>query len=429
MFIIYDFIFFIFSLIYLPIYLLEGKFHRGFSARLGKGILDLELNQPIWIHAVSVGEAKSIKQLVEGLKKDFAQKKLVISTVTATGNKIIKGYAQKEDYVTYLPLDFSFIVNKVINKIDPSLFILAETELWPNLIRALYRKRIPVVIVNARISDRSFQGYRVFKFLIKPILEKINLFCCQTELDARRLIALGAPKDKVKVTGNMKFDNLDYRDSGRENIETRKRLCLDCRDKFWVAGSTHSGEEEIILDAYKELLVKFPGLRLLIAPRHPERAKDIAKIINKYGFEYIFISSLSEVTSLRRQAPQKSEVTVFILDTIGELVWFYAAADIVFVGGSLVKKGGHNILEPAVLAKPILSGPHMFNFRDIKDIFLEKNALILVHDKDELREKIKYLLASPEAISGLVLRAKEIILFNQGATKRNLEAIRELSKK
>ncbi|MFH1198774.1 MAG: 3-deoxy-D-manno-octulosonic acid transferase [Candidatus Omnitrophota bacterium] len=429
MFIIYDFIFFIFSLIYLPIYLLKGKFHRGFSARLGNLPLDLKLDQPIWIHAVSVGEALSIRQLVEGLRKDFGQKKFVISTVTATGNKIVRGYAQAQDFVTYLPLDFSFIVKRVISKVDPSLFILAETELWPNLIRALYLRNIPLVIVNARISDRSFNRYRLIKFLIKPVLGKINLFCCQAAVDAERLITLGASGDKVRVTGNMKFDTLDYRDLGGENIEARKKLCLDYRDKFWVAGSTHQGEEEIILGAYKELLKDYPRLRLLIAPRHPERARDIEKLLNKYRFDVVMVSQLASLPVEPANQPTSqpaNQPTIFILDTIGELTHFYSIADIVFVGGSLVKKGGHNILEPTALGKPIISGPYMFNFRDIKDVFLRRNAFLLAHNQNELKEKIKYLLDNSEEAGGFILRAKEIIFSNQGATERNLEVIKDL---
>lgn len=414
---IYNFIFLVIVIIYIPIYLSRRKFHAGFFRRLGILPKDLNLNRPIWIHAVSVGEVMAVRGLVEELKKLYPEKKLVISTVTTTGNKIAQGIAGKTDFVTYLPLDLSFIVRRVIDKINPSLFIIAETELWPNLVSYLYRKRIPSVTVNGRISDGSFRGYLSIKFLVKPILNKINIFCVQTACDAQRLMRLGVARDKINITGNMKFDLKDYRDLKKDYTDYRSRLGLMPNEKLLVAGSTHPGEEEIILGVYKELRLDFSHLKLLIAPRHPERNKDIIKIISRFGFRSVFVSGLASECATCKASP------VFILDVMGQLIYFYSIADIVFVGGSLVKRGGHNILEPASLEKPILFGPYMFNFRDIAELFLTNQAAILVNNREQLKAKIKELLGNPAEALQLGQRAKELILKNTGATKRNLDLI------
>lgn len=422
MFIIYDLIYLVLTIIYLPIFLLRKKFHRGFLIRLGILPKDLELNKPIWIHAVSVGEVMAIRGLLEGLRITYPNKKFVISTVTPTGNRIAKSIVGNTDFVTYLPLDFSFMVRSIIDKISPSLFIIAETEIWPNLISYLYKKNIPIIVTNGRISDSSFRGYLIIKFLLKPILNRVNLFCMQTERDKERLIKLGVMQEKIKVSGNMKFDTTDYTDKKTTDFtDYRIKLGLSSKERLWVAGSTHSGEENIILNAYKELSVDFTDLRLLIAPRHHERAKDVEKIVSRYGFKSAFISNLERTT-----LQQAQRTTVFILDTIGELISFYAIADIVFVGGSLIKKGGHNILEPATLGKPVLFGLYMFNFRDIADLFLKNKAAVLVHNEEDLNSNIKYLLNNPPKTLELSQRAKELILQNQGATRRNLEYIKSV---
>jgi len=412
--IIYDLIFLVISIFYLPVYILRGKFQRGFMARLGVLPKGLALDQPIWIHAVSVGEAQAVRILVEGLRKAYPAQKFVISTVTATGNKIAKTFAKDGDLVTYLPLDFSFIVRKTINKIKPKIFILAETEIWPNLISYLYKKNIPTAVVNGRISGRSFKGYRLIKFLAQPILAKIRLFCVQTERDAERLRSLGVAADKIKVTGNMKFDISI--DTQKDYSAYRLKLGLLPDEKLLVAGSTHPQEEEIILGVYQELCVTYPGLKLLIAPRHPERAAEVAALTKRSGFFPLRISLLNS----RTREPENPR-TVFILDSIGELLNYYAIAEIIFVGGSLVKKGGHNILEPAALGKPVLFGPQMFNFRDIAELFLSAQAALAVSGPEELKTRISDLLSDPSLIAQLGERAREVVFRNQGASPRNLE--------
>ena len=438
--IIYNLFYILAAIIYLPVFLWRRKFHPGFSSRLGRLPKGLNLGQPIWIHAVSVGEAKAVKGLFEELKKKYPGRNFVISTVTPTGNKIARGIAGDKDLVTYLPLDLSFIVRRVLNKVKPCLFILAETEIWPNLIQCLYQKRIPVLVVNGRISDASFKGYRLAAFLLKAILNKISLFCAQTQRDADRLICLGVLRDKIRITGNMKFDAHTYPDFKKDGAGLRVKLGIQPQEKIWVAGSSHPGEEEIVLGAHQRLLRDFPDLRLVIAPRHPDRAKDIEKISRTRGFPSIFISKLNFGLSLtplpvpvlpagKRQAGNTYNLKpVFILDTIGQLMSFYALSDIVFVGGSLVRNGGHNILEPAALGKPILFGPHMFNFSDIADLFLENKAALLVKDGEGLCLKIKQLLNSPEEIERLSGRARALVSAHQGATQKTAQIIEGLCK-
>ncbi len=424
--ILYDLIFLIFAICYLPVFLFQKKIHAGFGMRLGFLPEIPELDRPIWIHAVSVGEAISIKQLVENLKEKFPQKDFVISTVTPTGNKIARSIAGKNDTVLYLPLDFSWIVRRVIAKVDPSVLVIAETEIWPNLIARFHKEDIPIAVVNARISDRSFKGYLLAKFLIKPLLNKISVFCVQTDLDAERLVKLGVSLEKIVCTGNMKFDIKirDYEDLKKDYADYRKKLGLGINEKLWVAASTHLGEEEEILRIYLKVSGLYPDFKLLIAPRHPERSESIEKLANKYpGVKAYRISRLSRLDSVLDDSNRRP---VFILDTIGELMYFYAVSDIVFVGGSLVKNGGHNILEPASLGKPIIFGKYMFNFRDITEMFLKNNAGIMVKDSSELEENLKVLLGNKDKISQLGKASREIILKNQGATARNAEAIRLL---
>lgn len=420
MFIIYDFIFLIIAIVYLPAYLLRKKFHQDFLVRLGFLPKELHLDGAIWIHAVSVGEVMTVRGLMYQLIRTYPDKKIVITTVTPTGNKIARDIVRKGDLVSYLPLDFSFIVKKVVDKIRPALFIIVETEIWPNLISYLYNKNIPIAVVNGRISDNSFIGYLRIKLLLRPILNKINLFCVQTELDAQRLGRLGVPEDKINLTGNMKFDIADYPGLKTDYADLRDKLGLDHKDELLVAASTHPGEEEIILSVYKELLTKFPYLRLLIAPRHPERAADIEKMIIKYNFQFLTISQIGLQTGISNPRP------IFILDTVGHLMDYYAISDIVFVGGSLIKKGGHNILEPALLGKPILFGPSMYNFRDIADLFLKNQAAQLVHNRDELAEKIQDLLNSPHKGIQLSQHAQELMSKNRGVTGKNLKLIQSL---
>ncbi|MFA6216842.1 MAG: 3-deoxy-D-manno-octulosonic acid transferase [Candidatus Omnitrophota bacterium] len=422
MFIVYDIVALFVALVYLPRYIFKNKFHSGFLARFGflpKTLLFKE--RPVWIHAVSVGEAMAVKNLAEALRREFPEVKFVISTVTPTGNTIARNISRDGDKVLYLPLDFSFIVNKVITRINPRLFIIVETELWPNLISCLYQRKIPVIVVNGRISDASYKGYRSIKFLLSSFLNKVTLYCVQSLRDAERFADIGVCNTRIKVAGNMKFDIQEPAVLlEKKGQDYRLRLGLSSQEKFLVAGSTHPGEEEEILQVYTRLMPLFPGLRLLLAPRHPERAGEIEKTISRFELSFVRFSRL------RDKQPCFNAQTVMILDTIGDLVSVYRAADIVFVGGSLIPRGGHNILEPAVLGKAVIFGPHMFNFRDITDLFLSNQAAVSVSDGQGLQDSITRLLNNPDEIIQLGQRAKKLIVEQRGATEANVKVIKEI---
>jgi 3-deoxy-D-manno-octulosonic-acid transferase len=426
MFIFYDLIFLIFAIFYLPVFLLKKKMHPGFLMRLGWLPRQLKFDRPIWVHAVSVGEVMAVRHLIEELRLAYPQKRFFITTVTATGNKITRAITKEGDYASYLPLDFGFIVKRIVDRVQPSILIIVETELWPNLISYLYRKNVPIVVVNGRISDKSFRGYLSVKSLLKPLLNKVKMFCVQSECDAQRLISLGLIKDKICITGNMKFDIVNYINLKKDYQDYRPRLGISFKEKLFVAGSTHPQEEEIVLNVYKELLKDYPDLRLLIAPRHPERVSEVEKIVVKLGFEPLKISKIQQSPG-RPASPagrQGARSPVFILDTVGQLLSFYAVSDIVFVGGSLIKKGGHNILEPASQGKPVLFGPHMFNFRDIAELFFKAEAAILVHNEQELKVRISELLNNAPEMEALGRRAKELVFQYKGATGKNADFVR-----
>jgi len=374
-------------------------------------------NKHIWIHAVSVGEVLVASKLIESIKQQWPQERIVISTVTPTGNRIAQSLASDKITVMYFPLDFSFIVKKIIHKIKPMIFITAETEIWPNIISYLYAKHVPIVIVNGRISKRSFWGYKKIRFLLRSTLRRIALFCMQTPEDAERIIYLGAPKERVKFVGNLKFDEkLPEYSCDSECLGLREN------DMLFIAGSTHHNEEEMVFKIYRDLVKNYPRLKLMIAPRHPERADSIASVISANNFKVIKFSGIkNHKINLAAYANY-----VFLVDTIGDLKSLYNLATVVFVGGSLVDKGGHNIIEPAYFSKPIIFGQHMSNFQDMADLFLRKNAAIRVKTDKELANAVKILLDSAIKRQKLGENARIIVDENKGATQRTVEQIKKV---
>ncbi|MEA3328139.1 MAG: 3-deoxy-D-manno-octulosonic acid transferase [Candidatus Omnitrophota bacterium] len=427
--IIYDLIYLVLAIFYLPYFfyrlLRDRRYAGGFLMRFGrlpkKKQELLSGRKVIWLHAVSVGEIISAQALIRALRNEFPGYSLVVSTVTSTGNQVARKMASPQDVVIYLPFDLSWIVKAVVDKINPVLFLILETEIWPNLINCLFKKEVPVALVNGRISASSFKGYQKARFLLRGILSKISLFCMQTKLGAERIISLGAPAERVKVSGNMKFDQPGLGQFSIEKIEQlRALLDLQNGSELFVAGSTHNGEEKALLDVYRNLNRRFPGLKLLIAPRHPERTSQIERLVSKYGFKPIRISQL--LTHNAQRTTHNSPV--FILDTIGQLRMLYALATVVFVGGSLLRRGGQNLIEPAVLGKPVISGPHFFNFQDVGDMLISKNGAIVVKDKPELEKAVVELLDEPSKRLLLGQRAKEVVEANLGATDRCIELIK-----
>jgi 3-deoxy-D-manno-octulosonic-acid transferase len=404
---LYSIGFFIFSIFYLPTLIFKGKLHRDFAERFAHfEPSKLELLRSgsgrIWIQAVSVGEVALCKSLVARLREKFPGRQIVISTITKTGNDLARKNFSKDAIIIYFPLDFLFIVKRAIALIKPSLYIMIETEIWPNLIKALSASGVPSMMINGRISDRSIGRYRLVRPFLKKTLEKIGIFCMQDDIDARRIMELGAPREKVAVTGNMKFDTAvpaEIKDPGA----VRATLGLNQGEELIVAGSTHEGEEDAVLGAFRKLSKEFAGLKLLIAPRHIDRAPAIRKTIESYGFG--------------------SDPRVILLDRIGHLSEAYSAATIVFVGGSLIEHGGQNPIEPAYFSKPVLFGPHMFNFKYITAALLKEKAVMQVFSSEDLYEKLKLLLSDHNLRDTLGRRASKVVADNRGATDRNLSGI------
>nr|MBU1328877.1 3-deoxy-D-manno-octulosonic acid transferase [Candidatus Omnitrophota bacterium] len=418
--ILYNLVFFLLGIFYLPYFVVTRRYRYGMKDRFGllpekiKSVCSK--SKIIWVHAVSVGEIKAAGILAPFLRKAFPSHTLLFSTVTHTGNKVAKTIISGNESVFFLPFDISFIVDRVVRTVRPEIFISMETELWPNLILSLYKAGSRLILANGRISNRSYSRYKKGKFFISALLKKFSLILMQSDRDANRIIALGAQKEKVFVTGNLKFD-IPLLDFDTKRTELRKRLNLKDEEVLLVAGSTHRGEEGDIIHGFSRLKKEYKDLRLLIAPRHIERAEEIEKLLIKTGFKSMKISFLSIGHSAKDIEP------VFILDTIGELRSMYSASDIVFIGGSLIKKGGQNPIEPASLGKPIIFGKYTFNFHDVIKIFLENDSGLEVKDKEGLYSAIRFLLNNPEDRKRLGINAKDTINKNSGSSQRTINLI------
>ncbi len=424
MLLLYNILYSIFVLCFLPVLLIREKYRRSLLIRLGilpQSLISKIAGQPvIWLHTVSVGEVLACRGLIKDLQQQYRNFRLVISTVTGTGNSIARKLVRPEDAVIYSPLDVSLIVKRVGDIINPRLFIIAETEIWPNIVMHLAKKAVPIILLNGRVSANSLRGYKIIRRFLKQVLRNFSLFCMQTQEDARRIIDLGADKDKVKVTGNMKFD-IRMSGSGRQKSD----LGLSEKEQLFIAGSTHRGEERIILQVYRELIKEHLNLRLLIAPRHIERVPEIERLISRLGFNAQRVSRLGLT-----QRPQNHRLRpVLVLDSVGQLNGLYALAEVVFIGGSLVAHGGQNPIEPAVFARAIIFGPAMSNFSQIVKVFLSKKAAIMVKDARQLKDICSRLLNQPALRKELGRAARELVLENQGTTSRNIGLIQNWLKR
>ncbi|MFP4472436.1 MAG: 3-deoxy-D-manno-octulosonic acid transferase [Candidatus Omnitrophota bacterium] len=405
--ILYDIIFFFFVLFYFPILLVKGKWHAGMWSRFGF-LSELRLPEDVktvWVHAVSVGEVQAVSGLIRLIKEQYPEVPLVMTTVTPTGN----GLARKlfpDDIVLYAPLDFSFSVRRYLKNIRPAVYIAAETEIWPNLFTALFRRRIPVAIVNGRISDKSLPRYKRVRPLIRGILSRVDCFAMQSESDRRRVIGLGARPDYAYCAGNMKFD-MDGLDG-----EYIPAAPFSQEGPVWVAGSTHPGEEEVAADIYQRIKPEFPALKFILAPRHIERADQVADLLSRRGMRFIRLSQC-----LQRPVGED----VLLVDTIGHLRRLYAWADVVFVGKSLTGSGGQNMIEPAAYARPVIVGPHTENFRASMDLLEKAGGILRVQSSRELEQALRSLLADPHQARELGRRAREAVNAQKGATRRTLQ--------
>ncbi|TVM04278.1 MAG: hypothetical protein CV087_01165 [Candidatus Brocadia sp. WS118] len=406
-------------------FIVSERYRSGFAQRLGLVGLRRGEKPCIWIHCASVGEVLMVKTLVNSIEKEFNNLDIVVSTNTNTGWSVAKRCFDNKK-IFYFPLDLSWVVNKVLSAIQPICVILVELEIWPNFLISTAKMRIPVVLLNARISEKSLKWYRVLRKISKEFFESLtseeNIFCARTGTDATRLMNLGIPESQVCITGNMKFDNLV---TGVPE-DTKKGLLalfeIDKEDKVIVCGSTHEGEEMVMLKMFGRLREKIKKLRLVLVPRHIERVNEIVKLIESFRYRCVRKTSLDKGEKIGA----KKEEAVILVDTIGELQTTYSIADCVFVGKSLVPQGGQNMMEPAGLARPVIVGPHTFNFAEETRLLKEADAIAVVQDEPALVDKMIYLLEHQDEAREMGERAQSVVIKQRGATERNIQVLRKI---
>ncbi len=364
------------------------------------------------MHAVSVGEVMAAKKFIEGLLADQPGFHIVLTTVTPTGQKIAKSLESEKVTVCYFPFDVTAAVSSFFEKIRPVCLFLMETEIWPNLLQEASRRNVPVGLLNGRLSEKSAGRYAKFKNIFDPLFSKIAFVLTQSKDDAARFSSLGVPAGKVAVMGNMKFDNVKMTERDPEGIlRLRKEWGFAAQDKIIIGGSTHPGEEEILLNVFSRLKKKTANLKLILAPRHIERSGAILTLCGK--------QNLKAVQASKREA--RDEFDVLILDQLGVLKHLYAMTDAAFVGGSLVPHGGQNPIEPAACRCPVFHGPYVFNFKQIYGGFDRAEAAVLVQHEEELALKLGQLLGDDRKSSEMAQRAWELVREAQGATDRHLQ--------
>jgi 3-deoxy-D-manno-octulosonic-acid transferase len=396
------------------------KYREGLRERLGwvrPGLARPDAKRPvIWIHAVSVGEVLAITRLVKELDVALPDYFVAVSTTTRTGQALARQRFGAHR-VFYCPLDLPWAVRAYLNALQPRLLILAETEFWPNLLSGCFRRGIPVAVVNARISDRSWPRYRLLRALWNPFLSRLSCLLAQSQTDAQRLIALGCQPQRVTVAGNLKFDVRVAKEA--EATKDLRKLGVGLR--LVVAGSTLEGEEAALIEAWPRLLVADPQLALVLGVRHPERFAAVAALLDQSGIAWVRRSTWNATGKNPSLAPGQ----IVLLDTIGELASVYSLAAVAFVGGSLISAGGHNPLEPAQFGVPIVMGPHYTNFRAITDDLLNHEAVCIV-SREDLASALIHLLQNSVAARDLGERARQAFASQAGATDRAVQAIERL---
>jgi len=374
---------------------------------------------PIWVHAVSVGEVMAAALLIKEIRKRFPDTPILLSTVTETGYFTAQHNVKNADQIIFFPFDYPFIIRKVLSKIVPRVFITLETEIWPNMLFRLNRLAIPSMIVSGRISQSSFKNYVNFRFFFKRVLSHISYFCMQTRVDAQRIIRMGANPEKVVVTGSIKFDQQVPAITAEEVEKIYRVLGISKNQEIFIAGSTHRGEEQIVISVYKRLLKRFPGLVLILAPRHPERFDEVGELLDENAVSYIRKTNLTSGSGLAGSR-------VFLLDTIGELSKTYSIGTVVFIGGSLVPVGGHNVLEPAVFSKPVIFGNFMDNFTEIAGILADKQAALQVSGEEEFFHQALLLLEDQALRRRIGDTAFQVVMENSGALQKSMNLLQEL---
>jgi len=416
--------FFIYSIVYaavivilfVPQYLARPKELRRKWLKEKLGYFP-KTDSSLWIHAVSVGEVGASVPLLKKLREEYPDFQIIFSTVTDTGQEVASAKVPCGTSVVYLPFDIGFVLRRCLRRVNPKIFITIETELWPNMFRIFGDRGVPVLILNGRISEKSSKGYEKISFFMKKVLDNVKIFGMQSQTDADRVIRIGADPQKVMILGNFKFDG--------DIPGGVPSWALAIKGPVIVAGSTHSGEEEIVIEAYRENLERFPGLKLLLAPRHPARFREVADLLRTKGIPFV---KRSELCARPDEVKEKTEQGTFnrhviLLDSVGELPSVYGIADIAIVGKSFMGHGGQNPLEPAFWGKPILCGPHMENFPFIREFYREGAAFEV--EPSRLAKKIREILVSPEKAEFAGKKGKELYQRNSGAVQRAMEIVKE----
>ncbi|MGZ8245536.1 lipid IV(A) 3-deoxy-D-manno-octulosonic acid transferase [Methylomagnum sp.] len=369
----------------------------------------------VWFHAVSVGEAEAAFPLIRQFQARVPARKILVTCTTPTGSARIQAVLGESIRHVYLPYDLPDVVGRFMEHFQPALAVIMETEIWPNLYRECARHGIPLAIVNGRLSEKSARRYRKIRGLTADSLAAVSLIAAQTTVDAERYAAIGADPDKIVVAGNVKFD-LEFSDAMREQATALRAELFGTRP-VWIAGSTHPGEEEQILAAHRVVRQTIPDALLAVAPRHPDRFEDALALCVGAGF------------SVRRRGerrPCDDSTEVFLIDSLGELRLFYAASDLAFVGGSLVPRGGHNVLEPAAAGCPVLFGPHMFNFAEIAERLMDSGGGEGIGDAGELGKRVAHLLAAPDSRRDIGAKGRAFVEANRGAVRRVMDRLAAL---
>lgn len=390
-----------------------GRYPRGFFK-------PLEGRRVIWVHAVSVGEVLSAELFIQTLRRRYPEAGIVFSTTTPTGQAAARQRLKGIDQFIYFPFDLPWVTRSVVGKIAPALFIFLETELWPNFLRTLSKNRIPSILVNGRISERGFCRYRRVRFFLQFVLEEVSLFLMQSERDAEKIRTLGASPERVIRTGNMKYDQAASRGARKEEGVLRAEIGLKPGERLIIAGSTHHGEEEAVLDAYRIVADAVGPLKLLIAPRHLDRLERVEELLTRSGMTSVRKTALARISN--GELGMRNE-RIVLLDTLGELDQYYSLADLVFVGGSLVPIGGHNVLEAAVNRKPVFFGPNMSNFKEIADQLKGSGGGMEISDGKEMGMQMVWLMRHPDEMKKRGESAYQVVLANRGAVARNVEQV------
>jgi 3-deoxy-D-manno-octulosonic-acid transferase len=427
MYFLYSFLTLVVFVVVSPYFLYQAIRYKKYVSSLGQrlGYLPISLNvdgeESIWIHAVSVGEALTARALAADLKERYPRLRLYLSTTTLAGQQVARRSLQHVDAVFYFPFDWAFIVRRTLNIVRPRVFVMMETEIWPNLLRVCRARGVKTVLINGRISSRSYPRYRMIRPFFRRVLADVDRFCMQSDESARRIVELGAEPSRVTVTGSLKFDSLEMPAAvshGKPRERVLRFFRLAPNRVVLVAGSTVRGEEPAVLRAFSRLKGAVPSAMAILAPRQPERFGEVERLARDAGF----------VTTRRTDLPIDAEprADVVVLDTIGELAQLYQIATVVFVGGSMVDHGGHNILEPAIFGKAILFGPHMRNFKEIADAFVANGAAVQVTSDRDLEQAMVSLATDPVRRARLGAAARALVEANRGAKDKTLTVIAEV---